>query len=134
MYIIMLKKFKVIKRNIQDLVFSDRWNMYKDDMGHTQFVKEKVLDDLLWEKINYIIAFIESNYDMIRVMMSTDHLFIWCMTCETQQSRRLKVIFIDTKEKEKMNNRLFMMLCIKSWRIDGTRVTCHFNVWHTLWI
>jgi len=31
--------------------------MYRDDnMGQAQFVKEKVLDDLWWDKINYIIA------------------------------------------------------------------------------
>ena len=30
-WIIMLKRFKVIKKNLQDLVLSDRWNMYRDD-------------------------------------------------------------------------------------------------------
>jgi len=46
-WIIMLKRFKDIKRNLQDLVLNDRWNMYRDDdAGHAQFVKEKVLDDL----------------------------------------------------------------------------------------
>jgi len=54
----MLKRFKVIKRNLQDLVLCDRWNMYRDDdVGQAQFVKEKVLDDLWWDNVNYIIAF-----------------------------------------------------------------------------
>jgi len=64
----MLKRFKVIKRNFQDLIFSDRWNMYRDDnVGQAQFVKEKLLDDLWWDKINYFIAFIDPIYDMLRV-------------------------------------------------------------------
>jgi len=67
-WVIILKRFKVIKRNLQDLVLSDRWNMYKDDdMEQAQFVKEKVLNDLWWDKINYIIAFTEPIYDMISV-------------------------------------------------------------------
>jgi len=46
-WIITLKWFKVIERNLQDLVLSDQWNMYRDDdVGQAQFVKERVLDDL----------------------------------------------------------------------------------------
>ena len=41
--------------------------MYREDVGQAQFVKEKVLDDLWWDKINYIIAFSEPIYDMIKV-------------------------------------------------------------------
>jgi len=67
-WIIMLKRFKVIKRSFKDLVLSNRWNMQRDDdVRQAQFVKEKVLDDLWWDKINHIIAFTESIYDMIRV-------------------------------------------------------------------
>ena len=41
------EEVKDIKRNLQDLILTDRWNMYRDDDGgQTQFVKEKVLDDL----------------------------------------------------------------------------------------
>jgi len=41
--------------------------MYRDDVGQAQFVKEKVLDDLWWDKINYFIASTDPIYDMIRV-------------------------------------------------------------------
>jgi len=64
----MLKRFKVIKRNLQDLILSDRWNMYRyDDVRQVQFVKEKVPDDLWWGKINYFITFTDLICDMIRV-------------------------------------------------------------------
>ena len=40
-WIVTLKRFKVIKRKLHDLVLSDRWNMYRDDdVGQAQFVKE----------------------------------------------------------------------------------------------
>jgi hypothetical protein len=67
-WIIMLKRFKVVKRALQDMVLSDRWSLYReDDVGKAQFVKEKVLDDLWWDKIDYILDFTGPIYDMIRV-------------------------------------------------------------------
>ncbi|XP_020265834.1 uncharacterized protein LOC109841315 [Asparagus officinalis] len=50
-----------------DMVLSDRWSSYRDDdVGKTQFVKEKVLDNLWWDRVDYIIAFTAPIYDMIR--------------------------------------------------------------------
>ncbi|XP_020250313.1 uncharacterized protein LOC109827707 [Asparagus officinalis] len=67
-WIIMLKRFTVIKRSLQDMVLSDRWSSYRDDdVGKAQFVKEKVLDDLWWDRVDYIIAFTAPIYDMIRL-------------------------------------------------------------------
>jgi len=67
LWIIILKRFKVIKRGLQDMFLSDRWSLYRDDLGKAQFVKEKVLDDFWWDNIDYIIAFTDPIYDMIRV-------------------------------------------------------------------
>jgi len=39
----------------------------ENDVGQTQFAKEKMLDDLLWDKVNYIFAFTEPIYNMLRV-------------------------------------------------------------------
>ncbi|XP_020242938.1 uncharacterized protein LOC109821157 [Asparagus officinalis] len=67
-WIIMLKRFIVIKRSLQDMVLSDRWSLYRDDdVGKAQFIKEKVLDDLWWDRVDYIIAFTAPIYDMIRL-------------------------------------------------------------------
>ena len=41
-----------------------------DDMRQAQFIKEKVLYDLWWNKKNYIIAFIDPIYDMIKITNS----------------------------------------------------------------
>ncbi|KAJ6810180.1 uncharacterized protein M6B38_158170 [Iris pallida] len=65
--IIILRKFKVIKRSLQDMVVSERWNLYKEkDEGKAEFVKQKVLDDIWWEKVDYIVSFTEPIYDMLR--------------------------------------------------------------------
>ncbi|XP_020247901.1 uncharacterized protein LOC109825460 [Asparagus officinalis] len=67
-WIIMLKRFKVVKRGLQDMVLSDRWSLYRDDdVEKAQFVKEKVLDDLWWDKIDFILDFTGPIYEMIRV-------------------------------------------------------------------
>ena len=43
--------------------------MYRDDdEGNAQFAKERVLDDLWWDKINYFITFTDPIYDMIWVI------------------------------------------------------------------
>jgi len=103
--------------------------MYRDnDVGQAQFVK------LWWGKVNYIIAFTEPTYDMIRVTNTNTLSLHLVYDMGDTTIEKVKVLFIDKKKKEKMSNHFFMMLCIKSWRIDGTKVTHHFNVWHTLWI
>ncbi|KAK9047552.1 hypothetical protein V6N11_053391 [Hibiscus sabdariffa] len=44
--IVMLKRFKLIKRALQAMVISDEWASYKeDDTGKTNFVKEKLVSD-----------------------------------------------------------------------------------------
>jgi len=55
-------------KDLQDMVLSDRWSLYiDDDLRKAQFDKEKVLDDFWWDNIDYIIAFTDPIYDMIRV-------------------------------------------------------------------
>lgn len=65
--IIMLRRIKTIKSGLQNMVISEKWSMYReDDTEKARFVKEKVLDDLWWDKINYIVDFTEPIYDMLR--------------------------------------------------------------------
>lgn len=46
--------------------------MYKEDnVEKAKVLKEKLLDDLGWDKVEYIIAFIEPIYDMLK-MANTD--------------------------------------------------------------
>ena len=66
--IIMLKRFRKIKKGLQSMVISDKWSSYReDDIGKAQFVKDKVLDDIWWDRIEYILAFTEPIYSMLQV-------------------------------------------------------------------
>uniref|UniRef100_A0A803KP61 HAT C-terminal dimerisation domain-containing protein n=1 Tax=Chenopodium quinoa TaxID=63459 RepID=A0A803KP61_CHEQI len=55
-------------------VDSENWSLYKDDRrGQASYVREKILDEIWWEKVDYILDFTRPIYDMIRV-------------CDTDQS------------------------------------------------
>ncbi|PPS10460.1 hypothetical protein GOBAR_AA10186 [Gossypium barbadense] len=56
--IVMLKRFKLIKRGLQNMVI-------KDNISKAYLVKEKILDDLWWDKVDYILTFTEPIYDII---------------------------------------------------------------------
>ncbi|XP_061368975.1 uncharacterized protein LOC133311865 [Gastrolobium bilobum] len=65
--IMMLKRFKLIKSSLQNMVISEKWNIYRDDnLGRARLVKEKLLDDCFWDSVDYILAFTAPIYDMIR--------------------------------------------------------------------
>ncbi|KAK8983264.1 hypothetical protein V6N11_073360 [Hibiscus sabdariffa] len=67
--IVMLKRFKLIKRALQAMVISDEWASYReDDMGKANFVKEKLVSDDWWDKVAYIIDFTMPIYDMLRAI------------------------------------------------------------------
>jgi len=59
--IIMLKRFMTIKRGFQNLVLCKKWTLHKDgdDVGKVKFVKGKVLDDWLHDKIDHILSFMK---------------------------------------------------------------------------
>ena len=63
----MMKRFKLIKGGLQTLVISEKWASYReDDVGKARLVKEKVLDDMWWDQIDYILSFTAPIYDMLR--------------------------------------------------------------------
>jgi hypothetical protein len=64
--IVMLKRFREIKDALTSLVVCPRWSDYRDKEVKAQFVKDKILSDLWWDKVNYILDFSEPIYAMIR--------------------------------------------------------------------
>ncbi|XP_020702031.2 uncharacterized protein LOC110113696 [Dendrobium catenatum] len=65
--IIMLRRFKQIKNALQSMVISEKWSCYReDDVGKARYVKEKILDDLWWDNVDYILDFTDPIYDMLR--------------------------------------------------------------------
>ncbi|XP_075515270.1 uncharacterized protein LOC142549918 [Primulina tabacum] len=71
--IIMLKRFRQIKKCLESMVISERWDLYKeDDVLKARAVKYKILDDQFWENIDYILSFTSPIYEMLR-KADTDH-------------------------------------------------------------
>lgn len=63
----MLKRFKLLKIDLQQMVTSDQWSSYKyDDVEKAQFVKDTLLDNNWWKKDDYILSFIDPTYDVVR--------------------------------------------------------------------
>ncbi|KAL8528385.1 hypothetical protein ACS0TY_005987 [Phlomoides rotata] len=56
--IFMLKRFRTVKGQLQSMVISERWSMYREDNAEkTRIVKEKLLDDGWWDSVDYILRF-----------------------------------------------------------------------------
>ncbi|KAG6521801.1 hypothetical protein ZIOFF_018934 [Zingiber officinale] len=65
--IIMLKRSRQIKKCLENMGISERWDVYKEeDVVKARVVKYKILDDQFWEKIDYILAFTSPIYEMLR--------------------------------------------------------------------
>lgn len=65
--IVMLKRFRAIKESLILMVVSEKWNSYREDnQVQAQQVKEKVLNDVWWDKVQYILDFTDPIYSMIR--------------------------------------------------------------------
>lgn len=54
--VVMLKRIRLLRYTLQAMVISEEWLSYRDDgAGKARFVKEKILDELWWDKVDYIL-------------------------------------------------------------------------------
>jgi len=83
--------------------------MYRDDdVGQAQFVKEKVLDDLWWDKINYFIAFTDLIYDMLRVTdTDTPSLHLICDMWDTMIEKVKSAIYRHERKRENKQSHFY---------------------------
>ena len=66
--IVILKRFKTIKRGLEQLVISEEWEMYKaDDVVKAKEVKDKILNEDFWMDVDYIFSFTAPMYEMLRL-------------------------------------------------------------------
>ena len=66
--IVMFKRFKTIKRGLEQLVISEEWEMYKeDDVVKVKEVKDKMLNEDFWMDVDYILSFTAPIYEMLRL-------------------------------------------------------------------
>ncbi|XP_065849995.1 uncharacterized protein [Euphorbia lathyris] len=66
--VVMLRRMLSIKRGLTLVVISDKWDSFKDeDKEKAAFFKSRVVDDVWWDKIRYIVDFTEPIYEMLRI-------------------------------------------------------------------
>ncbi|WVZ53037.1 hypothetical protein U9M48_004028, partial [Paspalum notatum var. saurae] len=63
----MLKWFVDVKAALQHMVISDKWTIYKNDAPTIQVVKEKILSDVWWDNVDFILRITIPIYEMIRI-------------------------------------------------------------------
>ncbi|XP_039822594.1 uncharacterized protein LOC120684783 [Panicum virgatum] len=68
----MLKRFVDVKIALQQMVISDRWSVYREvrDDSPTptaQIVKDLILSDVWWDKVDFILRITTPIYEMIRI-------------------------------------------------------------------
>ncbi|CAM8948874.1 unnamed protein product [Rhodiola kirilowii] len=65
--VVVFKRFKKIRKGLENMVMSDGWETYRDDdLGKARSVKEMIVKDEFWEKIDYILHFTLPIYEMLR--------------------------------------------------------------------
>ncbi|KAJ9561795.1 hypothetical protein OSB04_006955 [Centaurea solstitialis] len=65
---VMLKRMKLIKRDLQAMFISDEWSSYRlYDTEQANSMKEYILNDEWWDKVAYTLSFTGPIYEMIRV-------------------------------------------------------------------
>ena len=63
----MFKRLKKIKTGLQQMVISPKWDGYKeDDVVKAYAVKQKILDEMLWDDLEYALSFSLPIYGVIR--------------------------------------------------------------------
>ena len=66
--VVILKMLKLVKRCLQAMTISEQWASYReDDAGKAQKVKDMILSDLWWDKVDCILEFTTPIYDMLLV-------------------------------------------------------------------
>nr|XP_034580677.1 uncharacterized protein LOC117843997 [Setaria viridis] len=65
--IVMLRRFLLLKESLVQMVISDKWRAYReDDQEKANFVRQKILDEIWWDQVKYIIDFTDPIYSMLR--------------------------------------------------------------------
>ena len=110
----MLRRFKQIKQGLQNMVISNKWASYReDDVGKAQFVKERILNDLWWDQINYILCFTEPIYEMFRIANTNKPCLHLIYETWDSMIEKVKVAIFGVKERKKIRNHHFIPLCTK---------------------
>ncbi|KAL9242469.1 hypothetical protein vseg_016462 [Gypsophila vaccaria] len=68
----LMRRFMQMKDELQSIVINEKWSLFDEDNNreNARFVKKKLLNDIFWGKIQYIMSFTEPIYDIMKVVNS----------------------------------------------------------------
>ncbi|KAH7685347.1 Ribonuclease H-like protein, partial [Dioscorea alata] len=127
--IIVLTRFKLIKRGLQTMVISEEWCSYKEnDVSKAIKMKEIILNDSWWDKMDYILSFTTPIYDMFQVMDTNKHtLHLVYEMWDTMIENVKKIIYIyehrQLKERSTFYEVIYAIL-IDRWTKSSTPLHC----------
>uniref|UniRef100_A0A2N9EEB5 DUF659 domain-containing protein n=1 Tax=Fagus sylvatica TaxID=28930 RepID=A0A2N9EEB5_FAGSY len=127
--LIMLKRLRDIKKNLQAMVISEQWISYKeDDVGKATNVQNLILNDVWWDKVDFILKFTKPIYDMIRVANTdTPILHLVYEMWDTMIEKVKEVIFryegVQENETSSFFNVIYDIL-IDRWTKNSTPLHC----------
>lgn len=87
------------------------------------FVKEKILNDLWWDKNEYIVSFTKLIYEMLKIIVADKPSVYLVQNMWDTMIERMKGVIYRHEGKEMMEILLFMIWCTKFWWIIGTKAT-----------
>ncbi|XP_077239687.1 uncharacterized protein LOC143880580 [Tasmannia lanceolata] len=127
--IVMLKRLKLLKQGLQAMVISDKWTCYKeDDMKKSRFVKEKVLDDVWWDSIDYILAFTSPIYNMLRECdTNTPYLHLVYDLWDTMIEKVRAAIYRKEGKRKEEESKFFDVvheILVARWNKSNTPLYC----------
>ncbi|QHO55695.1 uncharacterized protein DS421_3g67380 [Arachis hypogaea] len=125
----MLKRFKLIKFRLKEMVISEKWSSYKeDDVGKAEFVKEKILSDNWWQKVDYILSFTDPIYDVLRSTdTDTPSLHLVYEMWDSMIEKVKKVIYHYERKDESEESTFFNVvnsILIERWTKSSTPLHC----------
>lgn len=91
---------------------SEQWFEYReDDVQKVIFVKETTLNDQWWNKVDYILKFIEFIYDMIRYCDTYESNFHLIHEKWNSMIEQIKLTNLKTRKMSWVKIHPFMMWC-----------------------
>ena len=128
--LVILKRMKLIKRSLQSMVISEQWTSYKeDDVGKATRVRDIILDDLWWDRVDYIILFTSPIYDMLRAA-DTDKLTLHLVyDMWDTMIKKVKAIIFRREGKQEGEVSTFYNVVYDILIDRWTKIVPHFIAW-----
>ena len=127
--IIMLRRLKLIKNGLQQMVISPNWGTYRgDDKTKAASVKEKLLNDSMWDDIEYILAFSEPIYEILRLADTDKHCLHLMYEWWDNMIEQVKKVIYRKERKQPHEESLFcdavLNMLMARWTKSNTPLHC----------